>query len=275
MAVKMIALDLDGTTLRGDKGISERTKEAIEGAAEKGAVVVIATGRVISTLPEAITEMNGISYYVNSNGAGVTDAKTGETLYSACVDPAAVEEAVSLIRDSGYMFESFTDGNAYIGKDFYDGIRENGCSYRSSAYVLETRTPVEDIYGFTLEHKDRIENMNVFFPDPDSKTAFGKVLAGIEGAALTSSFRSNYELGPLGVSKGNALRMIMEREGIRKDDLLAAGDSPNDIPMLDLAGVAVAVGNAEQEVKDAASYVAPSNEEDGVADAVERFVLRG
>ena len=173
------------------------------------------------------------------------------------------------------MFESFTAGRAYIGKDYYEKVCNGGLDYRSRKYVEETRTPVDDIFRFTLDHKYRIENLNVFFSTPEQKAEFRPLLEAIPNARLTSSLPSNYELGGCGVSKGAALKYLIDMLGIDRKEVLAAGDSPNDIAMLELAGVSVAVDNAEPEVKETASYTAPSNDEDGVAEAVERFVLAG
>ena len=273
LAIRMIALDLDGTTLKGDKSISDANLAAIEEAISRGVVVALATGRVLDSLPEVMKGIKGIKYYICSNGADVRDAVTGETVLKRTVDPGAVKEACEKIKESGYMFESFTGGKAYIGRDRYEDVKKNGCAYRSAAYILETRTPVDDIFGFTLENSESIENINVFFPDQKSKAEFRSVLEEIEGAELTSSFASNYELGPKGAGKGAALSVLLEREGIGKEELLSMGDSPNDISMMELSGISVAVANAEDEVKEAADHTGPANDEDAVSYAIRRFVL--
>ena len=139
--------------------------------------------------------------------------------------------------------------------------------------MINTRIPVEDIFSFTLSHKAKIENLNVFFPAQKEKERFRPLLAAIPDSTLTSSLPSNYELGGEGVSKGAALKYLMDEEGISSENLMAAGDSPNDITMLKLAGISVAVGDAEDQVKQVCSYIAPACEDAGVGEAVERFVL--
>lgn len=302
--ISMIALDLDRTTLREDGTIPERTVSALNRAGELGTDIVIATGRVFDALPAALGELRYIRYYICSNGAAVFRAKSGsgdsegryeenedhaecsgedlpgkpdldsvEILMERCLDPAAVEKMVGYVRDAGLMFESFTAGRAYIGRDYYDMVDRGLLMYRSRDYVINTRRPVDDIFGFTLDNKERIENLNVFFPTQEEKAAFRPLLESIPNSTLTSSVPSNYELGGQGVSKGAALSFLMELEGVKPENLMAAGDSPNDITMLELAGVSVAVGNAEESVKSVCSYVAPTNEDAGVGEAVERFVL--
>ena len=98
-------------------------------------------------------------------------------------------------------------------------------------------------------------------------------LLKLPDATITSSFRHNLEIGGATTSKAEALRRMRDIFGIKKEEMMAVGDSPNDMAMLMDAGLAVAVANAEDEVKAVAGYIAPSNHDDGVADAVERFVL--
>ena len=270
--IKMIALDLDRTTLCDTSHISEPVFDALEEAGRRGVSIVIATGRVFDALPESVSELSSVKYFICSNGAAVFDAGTKEILFEKCLDPEAVEMMVGYVRNRGYMFESFTKGSAYIGRDYYEQVRDGELMYRSREYVLGTRNPVDDVFGFTLEHKDRIENLNVFFPTQEEKAAFRPLMASIPHSVMTSSVPSNYELGGEGVSKGAALKYILEKDKIAASELMACGDSPNDLTMLELAGIPVAVGNAEESVKQAAVYVAPSCLDDGVADAVNRFV---
>lgn len=276
MEIRIIALDLDRTTLREDGTIPERVVDALNRAGKLGVQTVIATGRVLDALPDALSELKYVRYYICSNGAAIFGLDGGQPvlLHEKCLEPGAVEMMTGYIREAGYMFESFTGGRAYIGRNYYEMVEKGLVKYRGRDYVLRTRTPVDDIFGFTLDHKDRIENLNVFFRTQKEKEAFRPLLAAIPDSTLTSSIPSNYELGGMGVSKGAALRFIMEREAIGSENLMAAGDSPNDITMLELAELSVAVANAEEPVKQVCKYIAPSNEEGGVGEAVERFILR-
>ncbi len=274
--IRMIALDLDRTTLKEDGTIPERTVRALNEAGERGVQIVIATGRVRDALPSSLRGIKHISYYLCSNGASVFREDDGEKklIYDKCLAAEAVELMTGYVREKGYMFESFTEGSAYIGRDWYEKVDKGLVMFRGRDYVLSTRIPVDDIYGFTLEHKERIENLNVFFPSQEEKEKFRPLLAAIPEATLTSSVPSNYELGGKGVSKGDALKIVLDREDITSDELMAAGDSPNDISMLKLAGLSVAVANAEEPVKEVCSFTVPSNEDAGVGYAVEKYVLQ-
>lgn len=273
MTIKLIALDLDGTTLNDDRVISQANRTALEAAIDKGVNVVIATGRAFSALPEDVFQIRGIQYVLTSNGAVITDLRTKRVIYENCIAPSAVEAAVDLLKNYNFMIEAFTEGGAYIQKSFYDHIKETRLSFRHVDYVLTTRQPIEDLYGFILEHKEHIENINVNFDEQADRTRMKEVLSGLADTTLTTSFDHNLEIGGATTSKAAALKELEHILGVQPSEMMAIGDSPNDMAMMQLAGMPIAVGNAKEEVKAIAKYVTSTNHEDGVAHAVEKFVL--
>lgn len=275
MTIKLIALDLDGTTINNDRKISKRNRAALQKAAEQGVNIVIATGRPFSALPADVFEIDAIRYVLTSNGASITDLAEHKTFYENCLSPLATERSVALLRQYPYIIECFVKGIAYIDGAYYRQVERSGKSFRDVEYILTTRNPVEDIYQFMLEHKGSIENININFEDISEKPAMREKLLTIPEATITSSFAHNLEIGGATTSKAEALRQMGKLLGIDSSEMMAAGDSPNDIAMLRACGFPVAVGNAVDEVKAVAKYIAPPNDEDGVADAVEKFVLNG
>ncbi len=273
MSIRLVALDLDGTTLNNDRVISERNRAAMTAAADQGVNIVIATGRPLCALPPDVFEIEAIRYALTSNGASITDIRENRTFYENCLSPKAVEASVELLSKYNYVLETFVKGVAYINGWYYDYVLNGGDSFRSADYILKTRKPVPDIYAFMLENREHLENINVNFEDLSEKPAMYERLIRLPEATITSSFDHNLEIGGATTSKAEALGQMGRLLGIRRDEMMAIGDSPNDIAMLREAGIAVAVGNAKEEVKAMASYVAPSNHDDGVADAIERFVL--
>lgn len=273
MTVKLIALDMDGTTLNNEGKISGRNRKTLEKAAAKGVNIVIATGRPRSALPKDVLEIGAIRYALTSNGARITDLAEGKTIYENCMSSLAAERSVELLRNYHYVIECFIDGVAYIDKWYYDEVKQSGESFRSVSYILNTRNPVEDIYQFILEHRNSIENININFEDISEKPAMRERLLTIPEATITSSFNHNLEIGGATTSKADALEHMCQIFGVGQDEMMAVGDSPNDIAMLKASGIPVAVGNAKDEVKAVARYIAPTNQEDGVADAIEKFVL--
>lgn len=273
MSIKLIALDLDGTTLSSKKKISERNRKAMEDAAAMGVRIVVATGRPLSALPEDVFKIEAIRYVLTSNGAAITDLKEDRTFYENCIAAEAVDRAVALLRNYDYVLEGFVGGKAYIEKDYYEQVKRTGKSFRDVNYILTTRLPVEDLYGFLLANREHVENINVNFENMADKPVMYEKLKTLPDVTITSSLKNNLEIGGSTTSKAEALREMGKILGISQDEMMAIGDSPNDMAMLEAAGISVAVGNGEEEVRRAASYVAADNDHDGVAEAIEKFVL--
>lgn len=273
--IRMIALDLDGTTLaRGH--ITPRTRRALEAAIEKGVHVVIATGRVFSALPDDIFQIRGLEYVITSNGAVITDLRIYDSVHENCIGSGEIAAVKELLRaNPQFPVEVFTDGQAYIGEAVYEELKNYGPAshYMSRAYTMRTRKPVEDILTFMEEHHEHIENINIQFGDPKEKERMRNELQQIPKITLTSSLANNLEIGGAATSKASGLAALSELTGIGLGEIMACGDSHNDMAMLAEAGFSVAMGNGAEEVKELADYVAPSNEEEGVAHAVEVFVL--
>ena len=149
----------------------------------------------------------------------------------------------------------------------------NGSTYRDAAYVKATRNPVPQILDFMLANQEKIENISLNFEVLEEKEAWGAALRNISGITLTSSFIHNFEMGGVNTSKATALQFLLEQLDLSPAALMACGDSPNDAEMLKLAGLGVAVANATEDIKAIADYVTDSNGNDGVAKAIETFVL--
>lgn len=289
--IRMIALDLDGTTLDRKMRVTERTVQAIGEAAGRGVQVVISTGRTYHTLPEQLQEISGLDYAVTSNGAVINKLKTGEVIYRNCLPREAVEQAAEIFRREGIgccgssiqanhenmgrvSIEVFTEGDAFMERRELEDIRENGSSYRNAFYVSTTRKPADGIVDFMLDHRDQIENICLNFPDISWRPVWRERMSVLPGVTLTTSLPHNMEIGGKNTSKAEALRFLMNKFGISEKQLMACGDSPNDASMIQLAGLGIVMGNSSEEMKKMADYVAESNESDGVAKAIERFVLR-
>lgn len=271
--IKMVALDIDGTTLNSEVKLSERNKNAIEKAAKQGVYVVASTGRSFNSLPPDIKNLDAISYAVTSNGAHINKVETGESVYDDYVSAEAIEAVIGLKDQFNVYFEAFIDGQAYIDESAYNDIKENGCTTRNAEYVIWSRKPVENIEGMMREHKGEIENINLCFETIEEVEDAKTTVMAIPNATITSSFKYNLEVGGPNTSKRTALIELMKILGVTKDELMCCGDAPNDIQMITLAGIGVAMGNAWGGTKDYADYITGTNDEDGVAQAFEKFVL--
>lgn len=274
MDIKLIALDLDGTTLRSRSVLSEETKTTLEDAIKKGVHVVVATGRTFASLPGSIFKIKGLEYVITSNGAHITELSSMKNIYSNCADGAAIEKVRKLLKDNRqYPVEVFTDGKAYIDEAVYEDVKNNGSDYMDAEYIVKTRNPIPCVYNFMLEHKDYIENINIHFRNLEDKKNFNEILKSCEDITVTSSMPHNIEIGGKTTSKASAIYNLCQMLDIEESNVMAVGDSPNDSVMIQMAGVGVAMGNAVEEIKAIADYITLSNNEDGVAHAVKKFVL--
>lgn len=272
--IKLIALDLDGTTLNNEGRLEEKTKIAIEKAIAKGIQVVIATGRVLSALPEDMLEIKGIRYAITSNGANVIDLKTKKSDYTNFIHEEAVEAVLETLRKYEFMTEVFTNGNAYIEETVYSSVQEKGSPFNNTAYLLATRKPIAGLFDYIFAHKNMIENINLNFINPKDKIMMKSVLGDIDGISVTSSFEYNLEICGLNTNKAEGLKKLCEKLGLSAKELMACGDSDNDIEMLKYVGMPVTVANAKEEVKSVVQYIAPSNDKSGVAVAIQDLVLQ-
>lgn len=272
--IKMVALDLDGTTLNDFGKISKRTMEAFQKAMDQGVHIVVCTGRTFQSLPQQLFEIPGLEYVVTSNGAKITRLADRVTVYENNIGGDAVSQIVEILKPTGYSLEVFLGGGAYIAREEYEEYETIGSTYRDIGYVLSTRKPVEDFFEFIHENREHIENINISFPKLEDRGVLMEMLAPVEHVTLTSSFIHNIEVGGETTSKAEALRHLMGELGLTARQLMAAGDSLNDLAMIQLAEIGVVMGNASEEMKAHGDYLTDTNGEDGVAKAIERFVLK-
>lgn len=273
---KMIALDLDGTTLNRKSQITERTRKALKSAMEKGVHVVVSTGRCYDAIPEDVIGVEGLEYIINSNGADITRTSDRKSIYTNHMSVTAVNEIIDLFKNRDFnhvSLEAVIDRKTYMDREEFIHITSLKPSFRELAYVRDTRTPAENLNEYIYENRHRIENINIIFDTLELKAEYRDVLSRISDSTMTTSFANNYEIGGKTTSKAEALKFLMERLDVTRDELIACGDSPNDEDMIKFAGFGVAMGNALPEVKEIADYVTLSNEEDGVAAVIEEYVL--
>ena len=273
MGIRLIALDLDGTTLTRD-GLTRRTKETLEEAIANGVDVVIATGRAFTSLPERVRKIEGMKWIITSNGAHITDCKTGEFIYSNYVSPEVVRQVHAILsKRPEFPMQVFTRGQAYIDSLLYEDLEKNGSTFMSAKYILRTRKPVDRIYDFLLANENEIENLNIHFEFPEGRNEMIEALGAIPHMTLTSSELNNLEVGCETTSKASALCELCKGKNIGMEHVMAFGDSPNDGKMITEAGIGVAMLNATDKVKDMADLVTLSNDEEGVAYAVRKLIL--
>lgn len=273
MQIRLIALDLDGTVFNDQKEISSRTLEAIRAALQKGIAVLPATGRTVTGVPRQFLDIPGVRYALTSNGASVVDLQTGEKLVSLPFDEAQAERAYDVLEQYGGMMSIFIDGESYTPagdtERYLDMVPAN-----LRQYFRTSRNEVPDMRRMMREHANEIEKFSIMYAtEAERDAAWQAVAKACPRLEITSSVERNMELNAPGVSKGRGLMALAERLGLARDQVMAVGDSGNDLTMLEAAGLGVAMGNATQEVKHASDVITADNNHDGVAEAIEKYAL--
>ncbi|MDR0424183.1 MAG: Cof-type HAD-IIB family hydrolase [Clostridiales Family XIII bacterium] len=270
--IKLIALDLDKTLLNSEGKLSEGNRKALVRAIEAGIIVVPATGRAKSTVPPEILDL-GARYLICGNGALIFDIPGGKKLYEKLIPAEGLERMKPFLDDTSFMKEAFYEGVPYTDEIYYSDMARFGVSGDFLEYYKASRSPVKDLAAFIEERKDSIEVINMIFADGRRKASVWKSLEEIDIIEVTTSLGFNLEVGARGMSKASAMSALCGILGIEPSQALSCGDNDNDASMLEFAGIGVAMGNATPNAKAAADFVTKTNDEDGVAFAIEKFAL--
>lgn len=274
MNIKLIALDLDRTTLNSESRLSPGNRAALEAAIAQGIHVVIASGRAFDSLPSDVVSLPGLEYAITSNGASVWHLPTKTCLHSTTLPPEAVRTVLEVTASETLTYEGFIRGKAFGDINYIRNPEKFGAIPQGVLYVQKTRTLVEDIRGFLLEHIQELESMDVVVSDQAMKEKVTAMLSPhLSGVYLTSSSPQLLELSNAAAGKHSGVRFLMNRLGISPEETAAFGDGDNDADLLAFVGFGVAVENASPACKAAADFITKHHDEDGVAYAIEAFLL--
>ncbi|NDO39080.1 HAD family phosphatase [Anaerotruncus colihominis] len=272
MSIKLIALDMDGTTLCSDHHtISQENLDAMASAAAQGILIVPATGRICNRLPEMIEDQPWLRYVVTVNGAAVTDLHTGESLYKNPLERTVALQVFDLVEPYPIFIEIYCDGFDYIEERRMPYFAELPISEDRRNMMLRGRRFVVSQRAFLEETDGAIEKFNLPYLEDDLRLTIWKQLAALDGVTLTSSIAKNIEINAAGADKGDSLAHLCAHLGIAPDEVLAIGDGENDLTMLQFSGTSVAPANACEQARAIADWVSPSNDESAVARTLEHY----
>lgn len=273
--IRMIGLDLDGTLLSDKKEILPRTRKVLERAIAEGVIVLVATGRPWMGVPEELREFPGMRYALTSNGARILDTEKGVVLEEHLLSVGSAKKALEICGKYDTLQEVYFDGQGYAPAAQMDQVERYHKNPNMWEYMRKTRIPVDDIFALVDRENRGLDKVQALFADMDERAGAWAELSAEPDLELVGSLRYNIEINATGVNKGTGLVNLGRRLGIRREEIMACGDGDNDTVMLREVGFGVAMGNAEAQVKEAADYITLTNEEEGVAEAIEKFVLRG
>lgn len=274
MSVKIIQLDLDGTLLTSDKRISEENYRVLEQAAEQGVYIVPSTGRFYDGIPQVVRDLPFVKYAITVNGAQIYDVQNKKVLHRA---EMPYEDALRIYEHLDSLpgiYDCYVDGWGYMEAGLYARIDEFISDPRTNRMVKELRKPTENMRQ-ALKGRS-VQKVQIFFKDMERRALELERLPRLfPDMAVTSSIVNNIEFNAKDANKGEALQVLCRILGVDIRETMAFGDGSNDLAMIQAAGIGVAMANAYQGLKDAADYITLTNDEDGVAHAIEKFVFRG
>jgi len=268
MAYSLLALDLDGTLTNNKKEITPHTKNVLYKAMDKGVKIILASGRPDIGVAPVARELNLYErggYILAFNGGRIIDCKSGKILSETSFPRQYFAEVVSLReRFKGIEVLSYTSSGIIAGgitKYVNEECRCNSCGAVAADNLLAALPESEVKFLVVGEHEKLLPVRDYLVKNFSS--------------AFSVCFSQPFflEVCPFGIDKSSSIKKLLNILGEDKSSLMACGDGENDLPMLRAAGMAVAMANASDEVKAAADFITRSNEEDGVAYAVEKFIL--
>lgn len=269
--IKIISTDLDGTLMSTDHlTVTERTLSALKQAHDRGVKLAIATGRPMVLIDNVIKQVPFVDYVIYANGAGVFDRNENRQIYSDLIPNDKARELISYFLEKEVFFEVYVDGRSICqaGLDKYFDRGEFPQEFIDEA--INSMDACESLLDF-LENKD-VEKITLYSVKDEYYDDFIKKMKSY-GLTTAISFNGCLEGTSPTANKGNALKGICDALGFSPDEAMSFGDAGNDVPMLEYAEYSFAMGNASEECKKSAKFITDSNANDGVAVAVEKYVL--
>ena len=269
-AYRLIALDIDGTLLNSKKQVAPDTLEAVRRAAAAGITVVFCTGRAVSELEEFYGLLPEIRYAVFASGSGLYDIQKREAFSLRGIPRTQAEEIMALAGTKDLMPQIVLADRDVIQSSHMDALDHYHMGiYRPLYQRAMTLTP--DIFAFFRACRDEILKINMYHADRLERIRTRAQLEHLQMEKVYSEV-SSLECSALGVNKGTGLLRLCDALGIERAASAAVGDAENDIPMLQMAGLGVAMGNGTDAVKNAADRVVADMDHGGCAEAIEMIL---
>lgn len=266
---KLIALDIDGTLVNDEKKITERTKSAIKAARERGVTVVLATGRPIDGIIRYLEELDMFTendYALSYNGALVLKSKDREVVSKVGLLGSDLKYLFNLSKELDVNIHAFSEERGLITPK-ENKYTEIEATLNNIKYNLDDYSDISDDHSF-------IKIMMIDEPEKLDKAIEKLPKEVYEKYTVVKSAPFFLEFMNKKVNKGVGVELLAKHLNIKQEEIITMGDAGNDLHMIEYAGMGIAMGNATNDIKTIANYITESNNEDGVAKAIEKFVLK-
>lgn len=271
MSIKIIATDLDGTLMSPDHmTVTERTRKALFEAHNRGVKIAVATGRTLKFIDSVLNQIPFADYVIYSNGASVFDRKLKKDIYINHISEEDTADILHFLDGLPVYYNVYVSGRTYLQTNKQQYYNNDSLP---EAFLKEfvAVSKVCDSLAEELKGKSA-EIFSIYSMSPQNEKLITEFLKN-KNLLLTTSIPDEIEATAENVNKGTALKGLCDELGIAAEEAMAFGDAMNDSHMLKFAGYSFAMGNAADELKKTARYVTATNADDGVAQAIEKYVL--
>lgn len=269
--IKLVVSDMDGTLLNSDGRISPENEKAIQEARQMGVPFVLCTGRIYSAVKPYADYLKLDAPVIGCNGAIIKNPSTGQVLHMSAMKAEVVNQVVDVFRKYNHYFHFYDEDTVYAEKNgpLFEYIVSMSEKFGDRGIKTKLVPDVKSLIG----HSVNVLKMGFNLIDEEISPKIAEEIKTIKGLTVVQSAPGLIDIMNDNVSKGSALKTLAELYGISTDEIMAMGDNDNDIEMIETAGIGVAMDNARDSVKAVADDIAVHHEEDGVAWALEKYVL--
>lgn len=267
MNYQLIALDMDGTLLDGAKRVRQTSVDAIERALDAGVSVAICSGRCPAMVEHHRDELPGLRYAICSSGATLFDLADQRVLSALSFEAAVIKQLRDLTADLDFSPDAFCGRDFFFEASVFDSMDRYGIAEYEELFRT-SGAGVGNVWESALAAPS-VEKVDLHFADLADRDVARERVRELP-VELACSDSMTLEISPEGANKGAGLLELARILGVAREATVGVGDSDNDLPMLAVAGLSVAMGNANERVRAAADLVVSDNDHDGVAEAIER-----
>ena len=267
---KMIALDMDGTLLNSQKKISKATLEAINKAFNAGKEVVLCTGRCIPELQEYIEQIKDLRYIIGISGALVYDLKEKKEIYINKIPENQVDIIFDAIEGVDVLPQIISE-KSLVQKGQMENMEYYGMGAYKSLFE-KVATPVDNIAEYSIKNKVDVLKLNLYHAFQEDREKTRKKLEK-ENFVMVNAEKTSLEISAAGTTKGTGLAKLCDYLGIDLSEVISVGDADNDLDVLSKAGLAVAMGNANDNVKKICDVTVRDCDHNGCGEAIEKYLL--
>ena len=277
MGYRLICIDMDGTLLNSRKQISEKTKGSLLKAYQQGVHVVLTTGRTYVDAAYYAGLVGLRSPVIAVNGAYIQDQKSQQLIYQSTLNEKLALRVLAICKEFRMKPNFHTPDKEYYGSMSL-AMR---WAYRFRNRTKVNQSPVKRKYVMSYrqwqkvirKEQNTIAKCIIIDFNKKKLQRIRNELSHIAELEISSSGTNNIEINRQGTSKGKAVEILAQHYHIQREEIIAIGDGENDLPMIEYAGLGVAMGNALDVVKEKADYITATNDLDGVAQVIDKFVL--